>query len=117
MLSKLEKWLYFLKYEGTEDEFMKILIRDDEEIAQAHKEYERFTADDEIRELYEQRMKWQLDYNTDLEIAAQKGMEKGMEKGKLEAAGNMLIEGIPLQTVLKVTGLTEDALRKEGIVP
>jgi len=60
---------------------MEILIKDDETIAKAHKEYEHFTNDERLRSLYESRVKWKLDYNTDIEIARQEGVEKGIEKG------------------------------------
>ncbi|MDY6969891.1 MAG: hypothetical protein SVR08_14705, partial [Spirochaetota bacterium] len=57
---------------------------DDETIAKAHKEYEHFTNDERLRDLYESRLKWKLDYNTEIEIARQEGREEGREKGREE---------------------------------
>ncbi|EMY15189.1 hypothetical protein LEP1GSC043_0438, partial [Leptospira weilii str. Ecochallenge] len=44
------------------------------------------------------------------------GIEKGIEKGKLEDAGKMLKKGIDLNTILEITGLTEQDLRDSGIL-
>jgi len=40
------------------------------------------------------------------------GIKKGIEKGKLETAANMLREGFELETVKKLTGLTDEQLSK-----
>jgi len=44
------------------------------------------------------------------------GGRKGKIEGKLEAARNMILEGIGLDKVLKITGLSLDDLKKAGIV-
>ncbi|MGV8118943.1 MAG: hypothetical protein AB2L14_04175 [Candidatus Xenobiia bacterium LiM19] len=45
-------------------------------------------------------------------LGIKKGIEKGIEKGKLETAANMLREGFELETVKKLTGLTDEQLSK-----
>ena len=91
--NKLIRWLLFLKNEGTDEDIMKILIKDDEIIAKAHKEYEHFINDEGLRNLYESRLKWKLDYNTDIEIARQEGIERGREKGREEGREEGRVEG------------------------
>ncbi|EMY76743.1 hypothetical protein LEP1GSC060_3358 [Leptospira weilii serovar Ranarum str. ICFT] len=46
----------------------------------------------------------------------QKGIEKGIEKEKLEAAGKMFDEGIKIEVILRVTGLTEKDLKNHGFL-
>jgi predicted transposase/invertase (TIGR01784 family) len=79
----LDKWLYYLKHEGSdeEDTTMKTLLEDNPRLAEAHEKYSAFTRDEELRDIYEARMKWQLDYNSGMDAARQEGLEKGLEKG------------------------------------
>lgn len=42
---------------------MEILIKDDPDIAKAHKDYRTFTEDDEIRELHDAGEKLSKNYN------------------------------------------------------
>lgn len=45
-----------------------------------------------------------------IEKGIQQGEQRGIEKGKLEVARTMLQNGIDRNTVMKMTGLTEDDL-------
>lgn len=45
-----------------------------------------------------------------LQLGEQRGIEKGRNEGKLEVARTMLQNGIDRNTVMKMTGLTEDDL-------
>ncbi|EAQ6365422.1 Rpn family recombination-promoting nuclease/putative transposase [Salmonella enterica] len=40
------------------------------------------------------------------------GEKKGFEKGKQEVARNMLTDGMDLRTVMRLTGLSEDEVKK-----
>ena len=69
---------------------------------------------DEEREAYEGRLKWYRAQHDALKKQHEKGkqeglaegMEKGMEKGKEEVARNMLSEGLGVDVVARVTGLS-----------
>ncbi|HHR4053034.1 TPA: Rpn family recombination-promoting nuclease/putative transposase, partial [Salmonella enterica] len=45
-----------------------------------------------------------------IQLGEQRGIEKGRNEGKLEVARTMLQNGIDRNTVMKMTGLTEDDL-------
>jgi predicted transposase/invertase (TIGR01784 family) len=51
-----------------------------------------------------------------LEEGELKGIEKGIEKGKIETARNMRHEGIEVSVIVKVTGLTQEQLKENGIL-
>jgi len=51
-----------------------------------------------------------------LEEGELKGIEKGIEKGKIETARNMRLEGIEVSVIVKVTGLTQEQLKENGIL-
>lgn len=52
-----------------------------------------------------------------IEKGIQQGEQRGIEKGKLEVARTMLQNGIDRNTVIKMTGLTEDDLAQIRHVP
>ncbi|MCP4134975.1 MAG: hypothetical protein GY754_28635 [bacterium] len=79
---KLSKWLLYLKKEGTEEELMKILLKDDPDLKKAHEEYLNFTRDDELREMYEAREKWIKDQNSALANAKIEGKIEGKVEEK-----------------------------------
>ena len=47
-----------------------------------------------------------------MEKGVEKGIEKGIEKGALITAKNMKNEGLSIETIAKVTGLSVDAIEK-----
>lgn len=51
-----------------------------------------------------------------LEEGELKGIEKGIEKGKIETARNMRLEGIEVSVIIKVTGLTQEQLKENGVL-
>ena len=80
--NKLIKWLLYLKYEGQKEDMMQILIQDDTQIAKAHNEYKNFTQDEKLRELYEARIRWKMDHDTDIAVAKQEGLDEGKQEGE-----------------------------------
>ncbi len=111
-----------LKMEGLTDEEdkMKILINNDPVIKHAHKSYEKFTADDEMLQVYEAREKRLHDEATRLSDAKeegiqaglQKGIQKGIQKGFQETAKKMKELGVSIDIICKSTGLTESEIEE-----
>lgn len=104
--SLFEKWMAYFKYEGRREELMETIIKDDPVLEKAHNKYTQFTADDELMQLYEARIKYQLDYNSDIYNAKEEGREEGVKAGKIEDALKMLDEGFKLDVISRITGLT-----------
>ncbi len=52
------------------------------------------------------------DYKMDIAVKQEEAFQDGARQKALETARNMLAEGIPLITVLKCTGLTEEELKQ-----
>jgi len=101
--TKLEKWLFYLKYEGKEEERMKILLKD-HDINKAHKAYKHFTEDERLREIYEARMKSKRDHNTDIALARR--------ETKLAAAKKMLLKKYQVKEIAEITGLPVEEIKK-----
>ncbi len=59
---------------------IETLLAKNKKIERAHNEFSRFTADDNLRDVYESRQKYILDYNSGMYAAEKKGIEKGHRK-------------------------------------
>ena len=56
-------------------------------------------------------MTTERDIRNQIRYAEKKGMEKGMEKGVEKVAREMLKDNVPIETIAKYSGLTEDQVR------
>ena len=61
---------------------MSSLMENNSDIRETHERYEQFTKDEELRDMYEARMKLLRDYNQGLHT----GFKQGIEKGAYEKA-------------------------------
>jgi predicted transposase/invertase (TIGR01784 family) len=113
--NKLNRWIYYLKNEGKVEN-MKILLKDDNDMQKAHEEYQRFTEDDQLREIYESRIKWEMDYRSGLveaeERGIKKGIEKGIEKDQKEIVFNMNKEGLSVEQIHQFTTIPISKIKK-----
>lgn len=121
--SKIDRWLLYLKKEGKDDEMLKILIKDDDDLKLAHKKYETFTNDKKLRWLAIDREKAERDkiYHENMtkfneaEVMA-KGLEQGIEQGigqeRLETTKKMLAEGLDIKMISHISGLSIEEIEK-----
>ncbi len=115
-----EKWMAYFKYEGQEEGIMETIFGDDPIIMKAHNRYVQFTQNDELLEIYEARLKWQLDHSSDITAAEERGEKKGEKKGRREGkeegiretAKRMLKKGVPVSDIGEFTGLTVEEVEK-----
>ncbi len=87
--SELESWVYFLKESSNlKREAMKTLEKKSSSLKKAITELKNISRSTKSRELYEARLKAELDYNSGIRGAyrqgLQEGIEKGIEKGRQE---------------------------------
>lgn len=72
------------------------------------------------RALYDAALKQYRDYQSSLTYAEEKGfekgvqqgIEKGIQQGLLKVAQSMKALGMPVETILEVTGLTQEQVSK-----
>ena len=114
--SKLEEWLTFIINENME----AIKMSENEHIKKAEEELEYLTGDEETKRLAYLREKAIRDETAGLISAERKGRLEGERIGKLEGehkalcetAKKMLSKGIQIDTIIEVTGLTEEEIKK-----
>lgn len=120
---KLKKWILFL--ENPEGEETKKMAEKEKEIKEAIETLEDISSDEAKERIAELRQKYIMDTKSQLRTAEEKGLkkgikeglkkglEKGIKSGKKEIAKKMLQENIALETIIEITGLTEDEIKTD----
>jgi len=104
----LEKWLLYFKYEGSGEETLKTILKDEPVLQNMHSNYKKFTMDDKLRDAYESRKKAEMDQRSMLVSARQ----EGMHDKTIETATKMLYKGMNFVDISEITGLTPDEIKK-----
>ena len=111
---KLKKWILFL--ENPEGEETKRMAEKEKEIKEAIETLEDISSDEAKERIAELRQKYIMDTKSQLRTAEEKGLKKGLEEGiksgKKEIAKKMLQKNIALETIIEITGLTEEEIEK-----
>jgi len=123
----LDEWVYFLKNSEIKDEFtakgldearekLKAINLSEEELPAYRVYLEQLRYEASIAET----IRFDLEYAKEqgLEKGLEKGLEQGLEQGLIqgskqnakENAGKMLKDNLPIETISKYTGLTEDEI-------
>ena len=92
-------------------------------IEKAIDELEYLSQDDKTRQLYEEQLKAEFDYNSGIYAAYRDGKLEGKQEGRLEGeietklqtARKMREYGDTLDKIILITGLSESQLRENGI--
>ncbi|MBI9104599.1 MAG: Rpn family recombination-promoting nuclease/putative transposase [Spirochaetales bacterium] len=94
--TRLEKWAYFFKKEGLADcsEVENLLLKGDSIMQKAHENYQKFTREDQYRELYEAREKARKDEASRTGQARREGREEGRGEGLGEAIRKLKRHGM-----------------------
>ena len=105
---ELIDWLLFL--ENPQSERIRTKMEENEELKEAVEKLEGISQDEYMQRIADLREKAILDYNSGMGNALRKGIEQGKEQGKKETAKKMLEEKIPIETIIKVTGLSKEEI-------
>ena len=96
--------------------------KEEGEIKEAIEQLEEMSADEKEREIYEQREKSRLIYNTEMNAARRKGLEEGKRLGEkigekngkkektIEIAKKLLEKNIDIEVIMETTGITKEEL-------
>ena len=122
--TNLESWAYFFReVHNLTEEPLQELRSKNPMIEKAIEELEYLSQDDKTRQLYEEQLKAEFDYNSGIYAAFRDGEIKGKQEGKLEGefetklqtARKMREEGFDEDLIIRITGLSEFQLREKGI--
>jgi predicted transposase/invertase (TIGR01784 family) len=107
----LVHWSQFLAYGGIKsEEEMAALTENDPRIIEAHREFLRFNADPQTRELARQRELFLVDYHLGMAASKAEGLAKGIVKGRAETLIEVVRKlkscGVDNETIMKITGFS-----------
>lgn len=99
------QWMMFL--DNPENVEVTKIMEENDDIKEAKEELNKISQDDILRRM---ALRAEID-RMDNEQRMYEARRDGRKEAKLEVAKNMLKEGIPLEKVLKITGLKEEELK------
>ena len=113
---ELVKWINFI--ENPESKKVGEYMKDNEEMKEAKEKLEVMSEDERMQILAELRLKAIRDEKAIKRFAIKQGMEEGMKQGmqqgieqeEKETAKKMREEGLDIDIIKKVTGLTEEEI-------
>ncbi len=112
MKEELLDWLYFLDDPNSERVAEK--MKENKELKLAYEKWKQLMQDEKFVRMAELRQRAILDENTKLEVSYDNGVEEGLKTGekraKIEMAKKMIEEGMPLEKVIKIIGLTKEEI-------
>ena len=112
----LNQWLAFI--DDNDRGKIKMAEKKNKTLEKARKEMTYLTGDEEIRRLAELREKWEMDWNSSMDYSKREGIKEGKKEGikegakekNLENAKKMREEKIPIETIMKITKLTQEEI-------
>ena len=113
---RLKKWIMFL--ENPDGEETKKMAEKEKEIKEAIETLEAISSDEAKERIAELREKYIMDRKSETRTAIEKGLKQGREEGLKEGikegiinmAKNMKKENIPIDVIIKVTGLNKEEI-------
>lgn len=85
-------------------------MKENEEMKEAKEKLEVMSEDEKMQILAELRLKAIRDEKAVERFGYNQGIEKGIEQGKKETAKKMKEEGLDIELIKKITGLTEEEI-------
>jgi len=107
-MTALDKWAVFLQYASDPGyrETVNKVIESEEVLQMAGDLLMSISQDERERAIFRSRRKFQTDYQSDLATSWDNGVKAGQAKQRIEIARNLLDMKLPLDQIVKATGLT-----------
>ncbi len=106
----LERWVYFIRSAGVEDEVIKKIKEQEPMIARADEKYRNFLSDEDSFFASLEHERWVRDRAKMILDGEERGRAEGIEQGLEHAATEMLAKGMDEQLIVEITGLSSAAL-------
>jgi len=108
--NKISQWMMFLN-NPNEKGVLKIM-EENKDIKNAMEKLEEVSQDEKLRRIAELKEKARKDEISSLSWAERKGREEGIKEKTLEVIKKMKEEKIPIEIIIKVTGLSKEEIEK-----
>ena len=112
--TELIKWLKFIQ--NPESIEVKKYMKENKEIKEAGEKLKVISEDEKMQRIAELKLKAIMDKKAEIDFATEKGIDIGKKEGgkakAKEIAKKMKEEGIEIQVIQRVTGLTEEEIKE-----
>ncbi len=114
-MTDLEKFSVFLEYADNPAyrDTVNEVIESEEVLTVAGHLLMNISQDERERAIFRSRRKFQMDRESDMATAEDRGIRKGKVEGKIEVARNLLGINLPIDQIMATTGLTRKEI--EGL--
>lgn len=82
----------------------------DAAIYKANEKMTFLANDKEVLRLYNMREMAQIDYNSGMKKAEERGEQRGEQRKSIEIARNMIEDGEPVEKIMRYTGLERESI-------
>jgi predicted transposase/invertase (TIGR01784 family) len=114
--SSLESWAYFFKeVHNLKEDTLQELRSKNPMIEKAIDELEYLSQDEKTRQMYEEQLKAEFDYNSGIYAAFRDGKLEGELTKALETALRMREKGFSKSEILEISGLSETQLMENSL--
>ena len=114
MNDKLNQWLAFI--DDYNEELVKMAKKKNRTLEDAGIELYTLTGDEAVQRMKELEEKWEMDRNSEMGYARREGIKEGIKEGvnknNISVAKKMKKENLPIETIIKITGLTKEEIEK-----
>lgn len=108
MNDKINQWLAFI--DDYDRGLVNMAEKKNKTLEKARIEMNYLTGDEEVKRLVELREKWEMDYNSEIGYAKEEGIEEGKKEKAIETAQKLKQEGLTIELIMRVTGLTQEEI-------
>ena len=88
------------------------MAENEKEIKEAIETLEEISNDEEKERIAELRQKYIMDRKSEMRTAREIGLEEGRKEKEIEIAKKMLNENMPIELIIKITGLSKEKIEK-----
>jgi predicted transposase/invertase (TIGR01784 family) len=97
---------------AREEEEMQTIAEESPVLQKTVMKIIQMSEDEKARRIADAEWEQQIREDSMYDTGIEQGIEQGISAATLEIARNMKIEGVPTDTIVKVTGLSNDAIEK-----
>ena len=109
MNCEINQWLAFI---DNNRRLINMAVTKNEILEQAKEDLNYLTGEAEERRLQELRERWEMDYNSDIGEAIEKGIKKGKTEEKEKIIINLLNMNMDIEKIEEATGVSKEEINK-----
>ena len=108
--NKLDQWLLFIN--NPKGRMINMIKEKNQKIKKASEEFEYLTGDEDLQRIAFLKRKYELDYNSGIYYAKQRGLQQGIKQRNIKIVKKLLSKNMSIEFISDVTGLSSKEIKK-----